>query len=136
MSKFLQNIIVVLAVAHLVVLNTSCKKTTDDENDSQPIITNDTSQFNGRLKAEVRNNSNALDANAVVYVYTSYSDFLNNMPLNYVLTNNSGIADFGYVLQGNYYLFAKNNSNGLQTDTAVVQVLSRRETLRVMRLGN
>lgn len=136
MSKFLQLVLMLLSIGFLFGLNTSCKKTTDDENDSQPIITTDTSQFNGKLKAEVRTNNNSPDANAVVYVYTSYNDFLNNMPLNYVLTNNSGIADFGYVLQGNYYLFAKNNSNGALTDTAVVQVLSRRETLRIMRLGN
>lgn len=115
-----------------IVLN-SCGDGNNDNNDPQPIITDDSSAFNGRLKAEIRNSNNNLENNAIVYLYATYPDFINNIPLNFSFSNNSGIVDFGFLLQGNYYLFARSGTN---TDTAAVQVLSRRETFRTMRLTN
>ena len=119
-----------------VVVATSC---TQSENDNttpqQQIVNTDSSEYNGRLKAEVRNVNNNLEDNAIVYLYANYNDLVNNLSLNFVYTNNSGIADFGYLLQGNYYLLARNMSGAVARDTAVVQVNSRRETTRLMRLN-
>jgi hypothetical protein len=114
----------------------SCSKNTNNSDNAQPIITADSSEFNGRLKAEIRGLNNNYENNAIVYLYATYPDFLNGLPLNYVFSNTLGIADFGYVLQGNYYLFARSSGNSLLTDTVAVQVLSKRETIRTMRVSN
>lgn len=120
----------------VMVASSSCSKSSS--NDPQPqntIITSDSSEYNGRLKAEVRNNSNNLEPNAIVYLYANYTDLERNLSLNYIYTNSSGIADFGYLLQGNYYLMAQSTTNSLLRDTTVVQVNSKRETTRAMRLS-
>ena len=116
----------------------SCTTTETKSNDPQPqqIISTDSSQFNGRLKADVRTSSNNPDNNAIVYLYASYEDMLRGLPLNFITTNSEGIADFGFLLQGNYYLFARNFNNSFLRDTAAVQVLSRREIVRTLRLTN
>lgn len=119
----------------IIVVSTSCSKSdNDDTKPQQQIVTVDSSEFNGRLKAEVRSVNNNTENNAIVYLYASYGDLQNNLSLNYIYTNNSGIADFGYLLQGNYYLLARNLSGAVARDTAVVQVTSRREITRIMRL--
>lgn len=129
------SILVLLGLMIAAVVSTSCSKSeSDNTTPQQQIVTTDSSEFNGRLKAEVRNVNNNLENNAVVYLYANYSDLVNNLSLNFVYTNNSGIADFGYLLQGNYYLLARNLSGAAARDTAVVQVNSRRETTRQMRL--
>lgn len=129
------SILVLLGLMIASVVSTSCSKSeSDNTTPQQQIVTTDSSEFNGRLKAEVRNVNNNLENNAVVYLYANYSDLVNNLSLNFVYTNNSGIADFGYLLQGNYYLLARNLSGAAARDTAVVQVNSRRETTRLMRL--
>ena len=120
----------------VMIVSSSCSKSSS--NDPQPqntIITSDSSEYNGRLKAEVRNNSNNLEPNAIVYLYANYTDLERNLSLNYIYTNSSGIADFGYLLQGNYYLMAQSTTNSLLRDTTVVQVNSKRETTRAMRLS-
>lgn len=131
-----KNSIFVLIGLVFVAVATSC---TPSENDNttpqQQIVTTDSSEYNGRLKAEIRNVNNNLEDNAIVYLYANYSDLVNNLSLNFVYTNNLGIADFGYLLQGNYYLLARNMSGAVARDTAVVQVNSRRETTRLMRLS-
>jgi hypothetical protein len=119
-----------------VAVATSCtQRENDNTTPQQQIVTTDSSEFNGRLKAEIRNVNNNLEDNAIVYLYANYSDLVNNLSLNFVYTNTSGIADFGYLLQGNYYLLARNMSGAVARDTAVVQVNSRRETTRLMRLS-
>ncbi len=129
------SIFVLLGLMIAAVVSTSCSKSeSDNTTPQQQIVTTDSSEFNGRLKAEVRNVNNNLENNAIVYLYANYSDLVNNLSLNFVYTNNSGIADFGYLLQGNYYLLARNLSGAVARDTAVVQVNSRRETTRLMRL--
>lgn len=129
------SILVLLGLMIAAVVSTSCSKSDNDNTTpQQQIVTTDSSEFNGRLKAEVRNVNNNLENNAIVYLYANYSDLVNNLSLNFVYTNNSGIADFGYLLQGNYYLLARNLSGAVARDTAVVQVNSRRETTRLMRL--
>lgn len=130
-----KNAFVVLIGLILMIVGTACSKSDgDDTTPQQQIVTVDSSEFNGRLKAEVRNVNNNLENNAIVYLYANYSDLVNNLSLNFIYTNNSGIADFGYLLQGNYYLMARNLSGTVARDTAVVQVTSRREITRIMRL--
>lgn len=129
------SIFVLLGLMVASVVSTSCSKSeSDNTTPQQQIVTTDSSEFNGRLKVEVRNVNNNLENNAIVYLYANYSDLVNNLSLNFVYTNNSGIADFGYLLQGNYYLLARSLSGTVARDTAVVQVNSRRETTRLMRL--
>ncbi|MCU0423028.1 MAG: hypothetical protein MUC81_09480 [Bacteroidia bacterium] len=101
----------------------------------EPIITNDSSQFNGRLRVELRNQNNNLEANGIVYLYPTFDDLKRNLPLNFQFTNQSGVVDFGFLLQGNYYILGRNSGNPLLADTAIVQVLSRRETYRTLRLS-
>lgn len=132
-----KNAFVVLVGLILMIVGTACSKNDkDDTTPQQQIVTVDSSEFNGRLKAEVRDVNNNVENNAIVYLYANYSDLVNNLSLNYIYTNNSGIADFGYLLQGNYYLMARNLSGTVVRDTAVVQVTSRREITRIMRLSN
>lgn len=120
----------------LMIVVASCSKSSSsDPTPQNTVITSDSSEFNGRLKAEVRNNSNNLESNAIVYLYANYSDLERNLSLNYIYTNSSGIADFGYLLQGNYYLMAQSTTNSFLRDTTVVQVNSKRETTRSMRLS-
>lgn len=131
-----KNAFVVLFGIILMIVGTACSKSDrDDTTPQQQIVTVDSSEFNGRLKAEVRDVNNNLENNAIVYLYANYSDLVNNLSLNYIYTNNSGTADFGYLLQGNYYLMARNLSGTVARDTAVVQVTSRREITRIMRLS-
>ncbi|MBP9688138.1 MAG: hypothetical protein KBE91_00900 [Bacteroidia bacterium] len=112
----------------------ACSKSDTDTNPQQPIVSVDSSEYNGRLKVEVRNVNNNIEQNAIVYLYPSYQDLQNNLSLNYIYTNNNGLVDFGYLLQGNYYLLARSLSGAVARDTAVVQVNSHRETLRIMNL--
>ncbi|MFN3444202.1 MAG: hypothetical protein ACK44D_00555 [Bacteroidia bacterium] len=131
-----KNALVILFGLILMIVGTACSKSDrDDTTPQQQIVTVDSSEFNGRLKAEVRDVSNNIENNAIVYLYANYSDLVNNLSLNYIYTNNAGVADFGYLLQGNYYLMARNLSGTVARDTAVVQVTSRREITRIMRLS-
>lgn len=120
-----------------VVSVTSCTKgsTTNGNTDPKPqIITTDSSEYNGRLKAQVYGQSGNLEQNALVYLYPTYEDLTKNLSLNYAYTDQNGMADFGYLLQGNYYLMAVSSFNNSLRDTVVTQVNSKRETLRQMRL--
>lgn len=131
-NSFIQ---LLLTFVFLVFVVSSCSKSELDTQPQQPVVTIDSSEYNGRLKVEVRNVNNGIEPNAIVYLYPSYEDLLNNLSLNYIYTNNNGLVDFGYLLQGNYYLLARNLSGTIARDTAVVQVNSHRETLRIMRLS-
>lgn len=125
------SILTLLVVAVLV----SCSKSNTDTSPQAPIIGIDSSEFNGRLKAQVYGQNGNTEQNALVYLYPTYNDLLKNLSLNYVYTTSNGIADFGYLLQGNYYLMAISTSNTNLRDTVVVQVNSKRETVRQMRLS-
>ncbi len=130
-NSFIQSILIIVFLA---LVASACSKSDTDTNPQQPIVSVDSSEFNGRLKVEVRNVNNNIEQNAIVYLYPSYQDLQNNLSLNYIYTNNNGLVDFGYLLQGNYYLLARNLSGAVARDTAVVQVNSHRETLRIMNL--
>jgi hypothetical protein len=103
----------------------ACKKTESSTPLENDIITNDTSQFNGRLYVTSYNAEGTLKlTNTDVYIYISYDDLKRNLPLNAISTGSfNSQADFGYLLQGNYYVRAMKDG---KADTSLVQVLSRR----------
>lgn len=108
----------------------ACTKTETNPNPSQTIITSDSSQYSGRLKVMVLDgtNNNALINDAQVFLYPTYDDLKRNFYINTV-TSINGTADFGYILQGNYYLRAQ---SGIKSDTNVVQVLGQKTITRTM----
>lgn len=113
---------ILLAVLFLGACNSSSR---NNEETPTPIITIDSSEFNGRLYVYTYDffNNNVL-GNTDVYLFVDYNDIARNLWLNTIRTNSSqGEADFGFLLQGNYYVVA---SNGFKRDTAMVQVLGKR----------
>ena len=119
-------LLLVLATGFASCTGSNSNSTKDD---STPIITIDSSEFNGRLFVYTKNFSNgAALGSSDVYLYVRYEDILNRIPLNYVRSSaNDGEADFGYLLQGNYYIVS---SKSLKSDTSLVQVLSKRTIKR------
>ncbi len=97
------------------------------------VITNDSSSFNGKLLVTVYDqNGTNVQPGATVSLYVSYDDLTRNFPLNKLTTEtNTGIANFGYLLNGNYYLCAK---KGFLSDTSMVQVLGQRSIQKSMYL--
>ncbi len=117
----------ILAIAFIFI---SCTRseTLNPEKDAGTIILNDSSDFNGRLFVYTydfyTNNRLAAD----VYLYTQYEDIQRDLFLYYKRTQSSNAeADFGYLLQGNYYIVSRSNS---RADTSLVQVLGKREVKR------
>ena len=108
----------------------ACSKSDNNNLPSQTIITSDSSQYSGRLKVVVldgTNNNNVING-ASVFLYPTYEDLKRNFYLNTVVSA-GGNADFGYVLQGNYYLRAQ---SGTKSDTNVVQVMGQKTITRTM----
>jgi hypothetical protein len=98
------------------------------EKEAADIILKDSSDFNGRLFVYTYdfNTNNRLSAD--VYIFTRYEDISRNLFLYYKRTQNTNAeADFGFLLQGNYYIVA---STFNKSDTSLVQVLSKREIRR------
>lgn len=96
--------------------------------EASDIILSDSSEFNGRLFVYTYdfNTNNRLSAD--VYLYTNYEDIQRNLYLYYKRTQSSNAeADFGFLLQGNYYIVSQTFN---RSDTSLVQVLSRREVKR------
>lgn len=117
----------IVALAFILI---SCTRseTVSPEKDAGTIILNDSSDFNGRLFVYTydfyTNNRLAAD----VYLYTQYEDIQRDLFLYYKRTQSSNAeADFGYLLQGNYYIVSRTNS---RSDTSLVQVLGKREIKR------
>jgi hypothetical protein len=120
-----------LIFAAIVIIGfMACTKTDSNSNPSQTIITSDSSQYSGRLKVVVLDgtNNNAVINDAQVFLYPTYDDLKRNFYINTV-SSISGTADFGYILQGNYYLRAQ---SGLKSDTNVVQVMGQKTITRTM----
>jgi hypothetical protein len=108
----------------------ACTKSESNPNPSQTIITSDSSQYSGRLKVTVLDgtNNNVVINGAQVFLYPTYDDLKRNFYINTV-SSIGGTADFGYILQGNYYLRAQ---SGTKSDTNVVQVLGQKTITRTM----
>lgn len=107
----------------------SCSKNEDNTLPTQTIITSDSSNTTGRLYVEFYDvNGNQMN-NGIANLYLSYSDLKNNLPLYTLTSNNNGRVDFGFVLNGNYYLTGTNLTGNLR-DTGVAQVLPQRTITR------
>ncbi|MBU3663738.1 MAG: hypothetical protein FGM41_11165 [Bacteroidetes bacterium] len=116
------SLVILLIVLFFLACNSS---TRNNEVIPTPIITIDSSEFNGRLYVYTYDffNNNVM-GNSDVYLYVNYNDIARNLWLNTIRTSaGQGEADFGFLLQGNYYLVA---NNGFKRDTAMVQVLGKR----------
>lgn len=122
------------AIILLALMVSACTKTETLQpqiiNNKDSIITIDSSLFNGRLKVLVLDGSNNNTAvnGAQVFLYPTYEDVKRNYFI-YSVSSVSGEADFGYILQGNYYLRAQ---FGTKSDTNVVQVLGQKIITRTM----
>ena len=122
------NKIIFAVIVFLIFIG--CSKTETNPNPSQTIITSDSSQYSGRLKVIVLDgtNNNTIINNAQVFLYPTYDDLKRNFYINTVSSIN-GTADFGFILQGNYYLRAQ---SGIKSDTNVVQVMGQKTITRTM----
>jgi hypothetical protein len=89
------------------------------------VVTIDSSEFNGRLFVTTYDYQSGNKIGGTdVYIYTNYEDIKRRLFLHYKKTNTSNAeADFGYLLQGNYYIVS-NTIN--KYDTSLVQILSKR----------
>lgn len=102
----------------------------------QNIITSDSSDVSGRLYVEVRNATNTASVSgATVHLYLNYDDMMRNIWLYRLNSSANGVVDFGYVLQGNYYITGSGVvSRTLRADTTVVQIIPRRTVRRFLYL--
>ncbi|MDZ4667138.1 MAG: hypothetical protein SGJ00_04555 [bacterium] len=120
-----------LLLAFIVVITlASCSKTNTPsaQDEGAAIIAKDSSQFNGRLYITTLDYFGGTKiANSDVYLYTNYEDIYRNLYLYNIIGNNGGEVDFGYLLQGNYYVVS---SKGFKRDTSLVQILGGRSVQR------
>lgn len=115
----------------LMVLIASCTKsdTIRPQDGGSTVVTTDSSDVTGRLKVVTLDYANSSRIyNTDVYLYTRYEDIARGLYLIYQRSSSdSAIADFGYVLEGNYYVVSSRLS---KRDTAVIQVLPQRTIYR------
>ncbi len=119
-----------LLLSFVLALFAACTKTDtgNSNNNGNTIVTIDSSEFNGRLYVETYDYLLGTKiSGADVFLYTNYEDIQRGIYLFYQKGNTAGEADFGYLLQGNYYLVSKTI---LKADTSLVQVLSKRTVHR------
>ncbi len=113
----------------------ACTKQTIVE-PAQPIITSDTSQNTGRLIVKLFDINNAFVHEGDVKLFSSYEDIQRDFPLLNIKSKSDGIADFGYILIGNYYITAGKDLGGTRiADTTAAQVISQKVTQRYMILN-
>lgn len=119
-----------LLVLFFALIAASCSKKDDkDDTPQQTIVTTDSSGVSGRLYVEVYDvNGNDL-AGATVSLYLTKDDMNADMPLYSFVSPSSGRVDFGYILQGNYYVTGYNITKTTH-DTTVAQVLPKRVLTR------
>lgn len=126
------NFLKILAFNFSLLSILACSKTENNRSESEnPIITVDSSEFNGRLFVNTYNSDGSAKlTDCDISIYISYDDLKRNLPLNYISNGSlSSQADFGYLLQGNYYIKASRNT---LADTSLVQVLSKRTIVKNM----
>jgi hypothetical protein len=114
----------------------SCNSSSSKDNDPQPqtIVTSDSSDATGRLYVITYNSAGTSKySGAVVKLFLTYDDLKHNLPLYTINSDNSGNADFGYVLKGNYYVTGSYSGN-FYHDTTVAQVLPQKSITRYLYL--
>jgi hypothetical protein len=107
----------------------ACQKTDGDSTPAQTIVTSDSSNVTGRLYVDIVDGSGHSLSNAKATLYLSFDDIARGVPLYSFTSNSSGRVDFGYILEGNYYLTGV-SSGGALHDTTVAQVLPKRVLTR------
>jgi len=123
----MKSVLVIIFISVLLII--SC--TTKEPTYNQPVITSDTSAYNGRLHVNTYNTTGTKLQGVEVFIYPTYEDLKHNLYLNNLKSSSSGVIDFGYLMIGNYYLRASNNN---LADTALIQVLSKRDVFKNMYL--
>lgn len=113
----------------IALLMFACQKNDSDSTPSQTIVTSDSSNVTGRLYVDMYDGLGRLQSNATARLYLSYDDIKRNIPLYTFKSSTNGRVDFGYILEGNYYLTGT-SSNGLLHDTTPAQVLPQRTLTR------
>lgn len=113
------------AIAALV----SCSKDDGDDTPEQTIVTVDSSGVSGRLYVEVYDVNGNDISGAEVSLFITKEDMMNNIPLYQFTSSSTGRVDFGYILQGNYYVTGQNGA-GTTHDTTVAQVIPKRVLTR------
>ena len=117
-----------------VILFFSCKKTNPEPPVPQNIVTVDTSAFTGELGVQVyyaiNSNYYTAPAGMSVELFAAYEDIQTGLSIYNMATNSSGLAYFGFINYGNYYVRASGNINNVfYKNVSVVQVRPRRQEL-------
>ncbi len=128
----IKSIFVLLAI--VLIAFASCNKD-DDEDPYQPnnIVTYDTSGLTGELIIRVYHYNGTHNIPAEwgfkVRLFVTYDDAERNEPYLYeVATNTNGVAYFGYINYGDYYVKGTGSYNGVNyiSNINVTQVLAGR----------
>ncbi|MDP1728248.1 MAG: hypothetical protein Q8M15_15780 [Bacteroidota bacterium] len=116
-------------IISVCVLSSCSKNEASKVTPANTIITSDSSAFNGRLIVTTYDYFSGTKLYGTdVFLYTNYDDIKRNLYLLYLKsTSASAEADFGYLLQGNYYI---RSQSAFKTDTALVQILGKRTVNR------
>jgi hypothetical protein len=110
----------------------SCNSGNNNEQvnpNTQNIILNDSSSTTGSLEVRVINNFGNPESNAAVWLYATYQDYQSNLFLFQLFTNQSGLANFGFINFGNYYIRAEKQSGAIILNNQpgdIVQVQARK----------
>lgn len=116
----------------LIIFFLSCGGSRNEEvnPNAQNVILSDTSATTGSLEVRVFTAPNNSESNATVWLYASYEDYQNNISIFQLITLNNGIANFGFINYGNYYIRAEKQI-GLTVRTNapgdVIQVQARKK---------
>jgi hypothetical protein len=111
----------------------SCTKKEDDSPLNQTIITSDSSGVTGRLYVDVFDVNGNDISGATVRLYLSKEDMYDHLVFNTLISSSSGRVDFGYILQGNYYVTGVNAAGTLH-DTTPAQIIPKRMLTRKLYL--
>ncbi len=116
-------------IISVCVLSSCSKNEASKVTPTNTIITSDSSAYNGRLIVTTYDYLSGTKLYGTdVFLYTSYDDIKRNLHLLYLKSSTSlAEADFGYLLQGNYYI---RSQSAFKTDTALVQILGKRTVNR------
>ncbi|MCF8370816.1 MAG: hypothetical protein K9H64_04285 [Bacteroidales bacterium] len=128
--KTLMRLIGVLAVASFFA---SCNLDNTASPSTQDIVYSDTSLITGELSVEVLyfdqagQNYKPAPSGTGVFLFATFEDLQNNMPIYALQTTNSNSVYFGFINYGNYYVLGFNNTSlNNYEGVSVVQVRPRR----------
>ncbi len=119
-----------------VIIFSSCEPTTPEPPVQQNIVYNDSSLITGQLTADIvyydeaGENFIPAPSGTVVYLFATYEDLLNNLPLYSLQTAINNTVYFGYLNYGNYYVLASDTIDSFYYEgISAVQIRPNREEL-------